>query len=146
MTTTDGRESLSEGAEGAPPTIDLESRAWWDGLRSHRLFLQHCEACGRTRFPPMPRCPWCASDIFDLVESPGRGAVYSFVTAHVAISPGYRGSLPYTVATVTLDEGPRLLGRVEPSTGVAIGDRVAPQFLDHTTWTELLFTADPSRS
>ena len=98
--------------------------AWWEGLRAHRLLLQHCRDCGRTRFPPMPSCPWCASTAFDVVESTGDGVVYSYVTAHVAVSPGYAGSLPYSVATVELAEGPRLLGRVEPAAPLAIGDRV----------------------
>jgi hypothetical protein len=87
----------------------------------------------------MPWCPWCATTEFDLVESTGRGVVYSFVTAHVAVSPGYRGSLPYSVATVELDEGPRLLGRVETASPLAIGNRVVSCFVDHATWTELCF-------
>jgi len=119
--------------------------AWWEGLRAHRVSLQHCRDCGRTRFPPMPSCPWCASTAFDVVESAGRGIVYSFVTAHVAVSPGYRGSLPYSVATVELDEGPRLLGRVEPPSPLAIGDRVVSRFVDHATWTELYFEPAPAQ-
>jgi uncharacterized OB-fold protein len=87
----------------------------------------------------MPSCPWCASVTCHVVESPGHGTVYSFVTAHVDISPGYETDLPYTVATVELAEGPRVLGRMEPPTPVAVGDRVAPRFLDHPTWTELYF-------
>jgi hypothetical protein len=74
-----------------------------------------------------------------MVESTGRGIVYSFVTAHVAVSPGYAGSLPYSVATVELAEGPRLLGRIEPPASLAIGDRVVSRFVDHATWTELYF-------
>ena len=124
---------------GSAPQADLESAAWWEGLRAHRVTLQHCQDCDRTRFPPMPSCPWCASAAFDVVESTGHGVVYSFVTAHVAVSPGYKGFLPYSVATVELDEGPRLLGRVEPSAPLAIGDRVVPRFVDHATWTELCF-------
>jgi uncharacterized protein len=87
----------------------------------------------------MPSCPWCATTAFDLVESTGRGVVYSFVTAHVAVSPGYVGSLPYSVATVELEEGPRLLGRVEPPSPLAIGDKVVSRFVDHAAWTELYF-------
>jgi len=127
--------------EGTAPRPDLESAAWWEGLRSHRVLLQHCRDCGRTRFPPMPSCPWCAAAAFDVVESTGRGVVYSFVTAHVAVSPGYGGSLPYSVATVELEEGPRVLGRVEPPSPLAIGDRVVSRFADHATWTELYFEA-----
>jgi len=73
------------------------------------------------------------------MESTGRGLVYSFVTARVAVSPGYVGSLPYSVATVELEEGPRLLGRIEPPSPLAIGDRVVSCFVDHATWTELCF-------
>jgi uncharacterized OB-fold protein len=73
------------------------------------------------------------------MESTGRGLVYSFVTARVAVSPGYVGSLPYSVATVELEEGPRLLGRIEPPSPLAIGDRVVSRFVDHATWTELYF-------
>jgi uncharacterized OB-fold protein len=87
----------------------------------------------------MPSCPWCASTAFDVIESTGDGIVYSYVTAHVDASPGYAASLPYSVATVELAEGPRVLGRVEPPAPLAIGDRVVSRFVDHATWTELYF-------
>jgi uncharacterized OB-fold protein len=128
---------------GPLPEPDRESAFWWDGLRKHRILLQQCGACDRPRFPPMPTCPWCASASSAVVESPGRGTIYSFVTAHVPISPGYESRLPYTVATVELAEGPRLLGRVEPSSPVAVGAAVAPRFAEHPTWTELYFAPDP---
>jgi uncharacterized protein len=129
------------GAEavGPIPQPDLESAAWWEGLRAHRVLLQQCRACGRARFPAMPSCPWCASTAFDVIESSGDGIVYSYVTAHVDVSPGFAASLPYSVATVELAEGPRVLGRVEPPAPLAIGDRVVPRFVDHATWTELCF-------
>jgi len=130
---------LSDDEEGTAPQPDLESVAWWEGLRDHRVVLQRCLDCGKTRFPPMPSCPWCASAAFEVIESSGHGIVYSFVTAHVALSPGYRGPVPYSVATVELAEGPRLLGRVEPPAPLVIGDRVVSRFVDHATWTELYF-------
>ena len=94
----------------------------------------------------MPCCPWCATRTFEEVESAGRGVVYSFVTAHVAVSPGYEVELPYTVATVELDEGPRLLGRVESLLPLAIGSGVVARFRDHPSWTELYFVTDPHRT
>jgi uncharacterized OB-fold protein len=123
------------------PEPDFESTAWWDGLRRHQVVLQRCEACGRARFPPMPSCPWCGSRRETLAEASGRGTVYSFVTAHQRVSPGYDGDLPYTVATVELDEGPRVLGHVDPPAGVSVGTAVAPFFVDHDGWTELRFRA-----
>jgi uncharacterized protein len=77
-------------------------------------------------------------------ESSGLGTVYSFVTVHATVSPAAAMLLPYTVATVQLDDGPRLVGRVEPSRGTGIGDRVRPRFVDHPEWTELCFEVVPA--
>ncbi len=74
-----------------------------------------------------------------MIQSSGLGTVYSFVTVHVAVSPAAAQLLPYTIATVELDDGPRLVGRVEPTSGAGIGDRVRPRFVDHAEWTELCF-------
>jgi uncharacterized OB-fold protein len=128
--------------EGPAPTPDPESAFWWEGLRQERLLLQRCGDCGQPRFPPLPSCPLCASGATDIVEASGRGVVYSFVTAHVPVSPGYEGPLPYTVATVELAEGPRVLGRVDPPAPLAVGAAVSARFLAHATWTELTFTPD----
>jgi uncharacterized OB-fold protein len=125
------------------PEPDDESAPWWSGLRDRRVVLQRCDACGRARFPPMPACPWCGSRATTTVEASGHGTVYSFVTAHQAVSPGYDGALPYTVATVELDEGPRVLAQVEPPLAVSIGAAVAPRFVDHVGWTELRFAVVP---
>jgi len=139
---TDRQETVS----GITPQPDRESAAWWEGLATHRLLLQRCRGCGRSRFPFLPSCPWCASASFDVTVSSGHGIVYSYVTAYVAVSPGYTGPLPYTVATVELAEGPRVLGRIESPQPVAVGDGVVAAFVDHETWTELSFQADSGRS
>jgi uncharacterized protein len=91
----------------------------------------------------MPSCPWCASGAIEMVQSPCLGTVYSFVTVHAAVSPT-ASVLPYSIATVQLDDGPRLVGRVEPNRGTVIGDRVGPRFVDHPEWTELCFEVVPA--
>jgi uncharacterized OB-fold protein len=122
------------------PEPDEDSAAWWAGLRAHRVVLQRCDACGRVRFPPMGTCPYCGSPLASEVAATGRGTIYSFVTAHQTVSPGYDGDVPYTIATVELEEGPRVLGGVEPPGAASIGATVAPRFVDHDGWTELRFT------
>ena len=79
-----------------------------------------------------------------MIESASVGTVYSFVTVHAAVSPAAADSLPYTVATVELDDGPRLVGRIEPNGRTVIGDRVRPRFVDHAEWTELCFEVVPT--
>jgi uncharacterized OB-fold protein len=79
-----------------------------------------------------------------MTESSSGGTVYSFVTVHAAVSPAAADLLPYTVATVELNDGPRLVGRVVPAGRAAIGDRVRPRFVDHAEWTELCFEVVPA--
>ena len=38
----------------------------------------------------------------------GRGTVYSFAVVHRVYHPGFADSVPYLVAVVELEEGPRL--------------------------------------
>ena len=121
------------------PLVDEDSRAYWDGLRAHRVVLQRCPACGRTRFPPMPSCPSCGTPGADKVEAGGAGAVYSFVRVHRAFSADHAAEVPYTVVVVELDEGCRVLGRIEDHGRAAIDDRVTAAYVDHATWTELRF-------
>ena len=54
------------------------------------------------------------------------------------------GDVPYAVATVDLDGGARMLGRIEPPDAARIGARVSPVFVDHGDWTELRFRAGDS--
>ena len=121
------------------PIVDDDSRPYWQGLRAHRLVLQRCPACGRARFPPMPSCPSCGTPGGAAVEAAGTGVVYSFVRVHRAFSPDRLADVPYTVVVVDLDEGCRVLGRMENHGLAAIGDRVTATYVDHATWTELGF-------
>jgi uncharacterized OB-fold protein len=47
---------------------------------------------------------WCARA--------GGGTVYSFTVTHQNQAPGFRESLPYVLAVVQLDEGPRMTTNV----------------------------------
>jgi uncharacterized OB-fold protein len=87
----------------------------------------------------MPSCPSCGTPGADEVEARGTGAVYSFVRVHRAFSSDHAAAVPYTVAVVELDEGCRVLGRIEDHGSAAIDDRVVAVYVDHATWTELSF-------
>ena len=121
------------------PLVDEDSRAYWDGLRAHRVMLQRCPACGQTRFPPMPSCPACGAPGAVEIEAAGTGIVYSFVRVHRAFSAERAAEVPYTVVVVELDEGCRVLGRIDDHGSAAISDRVTAVYVDHTNWTELGF-------
>ncbi|MGH3319381.1 MAG: Zn-ribbon domain-containing OB-fold protein [Streptosporangiaceae bacterium] len=95
-----------------PPEPGPDSRFFWDGLADGRLLLPLCRSCGHMWFPPIPCCPRCGGiDVGD-GEAAGTGRLYSWVVTHHPFDTAYAEDVPYTVAVVTLDEGPRLVGRL----------------------------------
>jgi len=80
--------------------------------REHRFVLPRCEACGEFRFPPRLRCPRCGQTHTEWVAASGRGSVYSYVVVHQRLHPAFDANLPYAVALVQLEEGPRMLALV----------------------------------
>lgn len=123
----------------APPTPQVGTEFFWEGLHQRHLRLQLCCECGRLRFPPMPTCPYCSAATTELRTLSGRGSVYSYVVAHVAFLPAFEQELPYAIGLIGLEEGPRLPARIEDFEGIAIGDQVQAEFHDHGSWTELRF-------
>ncbi len=90
------------------PEITEDNQPFWDGCREHKLLLQRCSRCGHLR-DANPLCPECWASDHDWVEASGRGSVYSWIVVHQCYSKAFEDDLPYNVAIVELEEGPRLL-------------------------------------
>ncbi len=91
------------------PAISSLNQPYWDGLRGHELRLQRCDECATVWSPPAPLCPRCWSRQFTWAKLSGRGQVNSWVVFHQAYFRGFESDVPYNVAEVELEEGPRLL-------------------------------------
>jgi uncharacterized protein len=95
------------------------------------MTLQRCTACAHFRYPPRPRCPYCAQEGGRWDNVSGNGVVYSF-TRVVRGAPGYELDAPYVFALVELAEGPiiatRLVGANEED--LAVGMPVDVSYLD----------------
>ena len=87
------------------------SRPYWDALREGHLVIQRC-GCGHAWLPARRECPSCLRDGARWEDCSGRGSVLSWVVYHTAYHPAFESRLPYHVALIELDEGPRLLSRV----------------------------------
>ena len=94
------------------PRPSAESKPYWDAAREHRLVVQKCNTCGEFWFPPSQRCAHCLSDDHAWTEVKGTGKVFSFVTYQRLYHKGWDGEVPYVVAVIELDEGPRMLSAV----------------------------------
>ena len=119
------------------PVANFDTQPFWDGCARGELLLQRCSGCRAYRHPPSPICPHCLSDGHDWVEASGRGTVYTFVVVRETRARGWDKMVPYVVAVVELEEGPRFLTNltdVAPE-AVRIGMPVEVTFaeLDGTT-------------
>ncbi len=89
-----------------------ESLPYWEAARQHRLELPQCEDCNKHWFPPSRTCPHCLSTQFKWSQVSGRGKVFSFVIYDRIYRPAFTEDVPYVVALVELEEGPRILSNV----------------------------------
>ena len=112
------------------PAVNADTKPYWDAARAGKLVLKTCGACRKAHFPPRHLCPTCWSPCSDWIESTGEGSIYSFTIMRRAPSPEFNGRVPYVVALVTLDDGPRMLANVigEDALAVRVGERVRVVF------------------
>ena len=78
-------------------------------LDQGRFLIQHCAACGKHVYFPRALCPHCGAAEPALVAPGGLGTVATVTT--IGRKPDQGGN--YHVCLVDLDEGVRLLSRVE---------------------------------
>jgi len=127
------------------PGRDPLTEPYWDGARQGKLLIQRCRQCAHRWHPPAPICPACQKKDYEWEAMSGRGEVFSFTVVHHAAHRAVAEKVPYLVALVTLDEGPRLVSNILdcPIDAVHIGLRVIvayqeiaegivlPQFVPH---------------
>src|ERR687886_2653007 len=89
-------------------------------LEKGKLGYQRCADCADAVFYPRVLCPVCGSGALEWRESAGRGTVYATTAMYS------RNRDPRNVVLVDLDEGFRMMSRVEdvPAEEVEIGARV----------------------
>jgi uncharacterized OB-fold protein len=107
------------------PLVQPDTLAYWQAADAGRLLVRRCTACGAVHHYPREICPYCLSDATEWVDAAGTGTVYSFSTMG-------RDEQAYTLAYVTLDEGPtmmtNLVGGLEGGGTYAVGQRVRVVF------------------
>jgi uncharacterized protein len=109
-------------SERPTPVPDADSRPFWEGAADGRLRVQRCAACGEHVFYPRAVCPHCSAADPEWTTASGRGIVYSYTVVHRP-PPGFEDDAPYAVALVDLEEGVRLMARLEverPAVGMAV--------------------------
>jgi uncharacterized OB-fold protein len=91
--------------------VSPETKPFWDAAQRSELHIQRCHACGRHYFYPRPFCPHCFSDDVHWERVSGRATLHSYVINHRPV-PGWEGDVPYAIAVVELEEGPRMASSI----------------------------------
>lgn len=109
------------------PVPNADSKTYWEGAAREELLLKRCTACAKLHYPPRHLCPHCWSDQHEWTKCTGKGVVYSFTVMHRAPIPEFMKRVPYVVALIDLEEGPRTMANIvgDDALQTRIGDPVA---------------------
>ena len=105
-----------------PVEITDLNRPYWDALDEGRLTFQQCLSCSHAWLPVRAECPVCLQADWRWEPAAGTGKVVSWIIYHTAYDEAWKDRIPYNVAIVALDEGPRLVTNL---VGVGHGEIVA---------------------
>jgi uncharacterized OB-fold protein len=126
-----------------------ETAAFWSALSRHELLIKCCPACGRHQHPRRMHCPDCGGLRLAWQRAGGGGRIYTYSEVHTATGI-FRGSVPYTVGIVALDEGVHLFGRIVAEAGppIAIDGLVRTEFrvLEQGFLLPVFVTADGAKT
>ena len=116
------------------PAITTEAKPFWDAAAEQKLIIQRCKDCNAWVWTPRPSCNECGSEKVEWTQMSGKGEVYSFTVIRQVVgraaSKAFEPDIPYVIAWVDLDEGPRLITNIIGCSveDVKLGMKVTVQF------------------
>jgi hypothetical protein len=93
------------------PKPTPETEHYWEGTAQGELRIQRCNTCGKAFFYPRPRCPHCSSSDVAWIKASGRARLHTYLISHRP-APGFAEQVPYAIAVVELEEGPRMMTNI----------------------------------
>ncbi len=126
-----------------PNPAEFDTREFWAATKDQKLTYQQCNDCGTVVFHPRRHCTGCLSGALTWKTASGKGTVYTYSVVRQSYHPFFRTKVPYAVAWIDLDEGPRILSNVigvkDPLKDVKIGQRVQVEWENHEALSVPLF-------
>jgi uncharacterized OB-fold protein len=117
-------QTVSTARKIPAPSVNVESKPFWDAAAEGRFLIKRCTACGKAHWYPRSICPYCFSDKTVWEQSPGEGVIYTYSVMHRSPTG------PYAIGYVTLNEGPAVMTNFVDCDlkALAIGQRVKVRF------------------
>lgn len=127
--------TMAEATRPLPTLNEHDTRPFWEATRNKELRYQKCDACGSVIWHPRSHCTGCTDGTLSWHTASGRGTIYSYSVVRQSYHPFFRTRVPYAVAWIDLDEGPRLLSNVvgvaDPTRELSCGQRVEVEWEEH---------------
>ena len=116
-----------------PRPDEYDTREFWQATKDKEFRYQQCDNCETIVFYPRRHCTGCTRGSLTWKVSAGKGTVYTFSVVRQSYHPYFRNLVPYCVAWIDLDEGPRILSNVigVAPEEVSIGQRVQIEWEEH---------------
>lgn len=118
-----------------PRTDEADTGEFWRRTAEGRLSYQQCADCATVVFYPRRHCTGCLGSNLVWKDSAGEGTIYTFSVIRQSYHPFFRTLVPYAVAWIDLDEGPRILSNIagvnDPGETLAVGQRVRLEWEAH---------------
>lgn len=104
MTSDQTKPARALSTAGRPGAFTVASAAAPAGLLGAR-----CRSCGAYDFPGARFCPRCSAAALEAVALSSRGTLHSWSTVYQDPGPSFVGARPFTIVTVELPEGVRVV-------------------------------------
>ena len=101
------------------------SRFWREIPQRYNLIGNKCRKCDWINFPPRSICKKCNDHDFERFDLKGEGKIITYTIIRAA-PLGFEDLVPYAIAIIRLDDGPRITAQIVDcdSSEVDIGKRV----------------------
>ncbi len=88
------------------PAMNPGDEPYFQAAAEGKLLIKKCNDCGEVHHYPRALCPFCWSEKVEWVQAKGTGEIYTYTVTRRG------GPVPYCIASVTLDEGPRMMTNI----------------------------------
>lgn len=113
------------------PEADEQSAPFYEAAARGVLLLKSCAQCSTVLVPAAEFCSECLAEGLAWREASGNATLFTFGIMHQKF-PGFEGDVPYNIAVVQLEEGPRMSTNVVDciSDDLAVGMSLRVVFQD----------------
>lgn len=90
------------------------ARFWREIPQRYNLIGNKCGSCGRVFFPPRESCPYCRRKSIGKMQDlkfSGKGEIVTYTIIHAG-PENFKKQVPYPIAIIKLEEGPRLTAQI----------------------------------